>query len=116
MPEEWPTSLPQKPRRDGYQEDPGTSDIRSPMDVGVAKVRRRFTAPIRVFSWSFEMTTAQLATFETFWETIGLTQTFNFAGGDPRTGDARNYRLTDSPKFSSIGPDWIVSLKVEVVP
>ncbi|QLH37711.1 MAG: hypothetical protein HWD60_00095 [Defluviicoccus sp.] len=40
----WPSSLPQKPLVDGFSETAPNLVVRSPMDVGPAKVRRRATA------------------------------------------------------------------------
>jgi len=42
----WPPSLPQSPLGDSFAEQPPNLIVRSPMDVGPAKVRRRSTAGV----------------------------------------------------------------------
>ena len=53
----------------GYSATPDAGFIRTDMDVGAARQRRRYTAqPTRIqASWVF--TTAQMAAFKTFFET-----------------------------------------------
>lgn len=61
----WPTSLPRAPHVDGYSETGGPSVLRSPMDQGPAKQRRRCAKPPQL-ECVFRMTSAQVETFEGF--------------------------------------------------
>jgi hypothetical protein len=65
----WPTSLPQKPLMAGFQENPQNIIVRSQTDVGPAKARRRVTVAVANFEMQFRLTSAQLATFRTFYAT-----------------------------------------------
>lgn len=63
----WPTTLP-SPLRSGYGIQTQDATVRTDMDVGPARVRRRTTsAPDTVtLSWLFDA--SQMAVFRAFWE------------------------------------------------
>ena len=68
----WPASLPQEVLAGGYGRAPGTLGIRSNPERGRARQRKRFSSKPHRVQVRFQMTVAQLATFETFWEdTLG---------------------------------------------
>ena len=74
----WPSTLPQSPQLDSFSETNGVSIIRSPMDSGPAKMRRRAARP-RTMQVAFFMNAAQLATLDNFIEnTIRGTARFGF--------------------------------------
>lgn len=73
----WPATLPQRPLREGFQEQTVDILLRSPMDAGPPKTRPRYRSAPRDFALPMVLTTAQRATLETFYET-----TLNF-GVDP---------------------------------
>ena len=63
----WPASLPQfvdRPHTEGMPD----ALLRTPMDAGPAKTRRRFTAGIKPVKAQMDLTAAQAATFETFFD------------------------------------------------
>ncbi len=60
----WPISLPQVPQR-GFTETGGVLVLRTPMDSGPAKQRRRGQKP-QVLQVSYLMTSDQVETFEGF--------------------------------------------------
>lgn len=60
----WPLELPQYVNR-GFSSAVGMNIIRTPMDAGPAKMRRRSATP-EVMSVGFLMTTAQVAALETW--------------------------------------------------
>ncbi len=73
----WPSSLPQQVER-GFTESIGVNVLRTPMDAGPAKLRRRSTRP-ETLAVTFLMTTAQVATLENFvLNTIKGVYRFNF--------------------------------------
>jgi len=113
----WPAGLPQKPQVSGFVETPPETTIRTQMDAGVAKVRRRFTAGARNITAIYEMTTAQIATFETFYTTTIKGGSLAFDLPDPRTGSTVSARITNVPQYRSIGGEyWSVPLAIEVLP
>lgn len=61
----WPASLP-NPSSDGYQVKPADQTVRTDMDSGTARQRRRTTARNDKVSASWFMTDTQLAAFRTW--------------------------------------------------
>jgi hypothetical protein len=64
----WPGTLP-SPISDGYQEIMADNSIRTQMEVGVAKVRKRSTAAPVKFQLAYNMTATQVITLKTFFNT-----------------------------------------------
>lgn len=112
----WPTGLPQRPLADGFAESPQSNVVRSDMDVGPAKMRRRYTAEVRVYSMGLLLTTAQVVTLETFYyTTLGCVDPFDWI--DHRTNAAASYRFRSPPSYSVAGPGyWRTTLDLEVLP
>jgi len=116
----WPPGLPQLATVRGYSGSGGVNVARTPMDAGPAKLRTLGNRP-DVLSIGFQMTTAQVATFETFVKTtLAGVRRFNFT--HPRTGVSREVRVVPSRdgeyyKEEYIGPGlWQISLQIEVLP
>lgn len=113
----WPVSLPQKPLRDGYQEVEADTNVRTPMDTGPAKVRRRFTAGPRPFTCTFEFTGAQLATFKTFVRTTLLNGSLAFDMAEPIAGTTASFRQKSPPRTVSVGGDnYQTTWELEALP
>lgn len=116
----WPGTLPTGPNASSYSETPGTNILRSPMDAGPAKMRRRGVRP-DTLGVSYAMTDAQVSTLKTFVETT-IQGTARFGWPHPRTGatvEARIVPTNDGGLYSIayVSEDyWLVSLTVEVLP
>lgn len=114
----WPVSLPQIVRRD-YSGDFGVNVLRSPMDKGPAK-QRYAGKRAQNMNVTLEMTTAQVATLETFVETT-LKGTARFGFNHPRKNVQIEARfISQDGKFftdSYFAPGrWLVSFSLEVLP
>lgn len=117
MAEVWPVSLPQRFLKANYQDSFADNLLRSNTDQGPAKVRRRSTSNARAMSGDMFLTTTQLATLETFWNTTTLGGSLALTFPDPRGGSALLVRFTGPPKWGNIGgAHWQVSLAFEVLP
>ena len=117
----WPTanSFPQVPQK-GFSESVGLNVIRSPMDSGPAKMRRRGTIP-NTMDLSFILTTAQTTTLETFIkDTLLGVKRFSFP--HPRTAATVEARIVPQGdgeffKLQYLAPGyWTTSLKFEILP
>jgi hypothetical protein len=115
----WPLTLPQKPKTN-YSESSGVLLLRTPMDAGPAKIRRRGTRP-DTMQVSYDLSTTQVATLETFLkDTLQGTARFGFV--HPRTNQTVEVRVVpqgDGALYSTsyIMPElWSVSLQLEVLP
>lgn len=116
----WPLTLPQRPLSSGYSEKPGSNILRTPMDAGPAKMRRRGTRPDTI-TCTYLLTAAQIATLETFCETT-IQGTARFGWPHPRTTSAVEARLVPDGEGSlySLAPvsrdSWLMTANFEVLP
>lgn len=115
----WPLTLPQKPNTN-YSESGGVLILRTSMDAGPAKMRKRGVRPSPL-QLTFDMSTAQVEVLETFAkDTLQGTARFGFP--HPRTGDIVEVRIIpqgDGGLFNIgyIMPErWSVSIQFEVLP
>ena len=117
MPETFPPSIEDCFLLGGfvYQDQPNT--IRSQVEVGPAKLRRRFVDPVTTVNGGITVDQAQLQTFNTFYRTTLLSgvNSFNFA--DPVSGVDQEYRFIDPPVITPItDTQWAVSMNLEILP
>ena len=111
----WPSTLP-APLTTGYTEEAPSGTIRTQMDAGPAKLRRRYTAAPRPFSLSYRMTLAQVATLDTFYVTTARAGTLRFNWTNPRTGAACEARFLSPPQYTGVEQDADVSVGIEAMP
>jgi hypothetical protein len=113
----WPATLPQFVLEGGYQESLQDQTIETQMEAGPAKIRRRFTKSLRRFQMSLMLTSAQAATFETFWQTTCKGGSIPFDWVHPRTRVATAMRFRNpAPQFTSFGGiNVIAQFNVEII-
>lgn len=115
----WPATLPQVPQK-GFTESIGVNIVRSSMDSGPAKQRRRSAKP-NSMQLSFILTTAQVATLEA-WIKNDIKGVARFGFPHPRlytvvearivpTGEGQLFEL----KYLAPG-FWETSFNFEVLP
>ena len=115
----WPLSLPQSPQK-GFTETGGALILRTPMDAGPAKQRRRGARP-QGLQVSFVMTTAQTIILEDFVKTT-LEGVKRFSFTHPRLNTAVETRIVPQGEgqlysFTYLAPEyWTVSLQLEILP
>lgn len=115
----WPVTLPQSVLVQGYSETPPQLSIRTDMDAGVAKVRRRFTSSIRPIECNTLLTAAQVATLDAFYLSTLEGGALRFEWNHPRTGATVEMRFMEPPQYTPAGGGvtyFNVSLKLEVMP
>lgn len=112
----WPASLPQDVLLGGYSEAPQDTAIRSAVSYGPDKVRRRTTAVITHVTMKLRLTTAQVATLETFYnDTIQIAGPVDWI--HHRTRAAAAYRFLSPPTFVPYGAGyWSATLEMELLP
>jgi len=100
---EWPVSIPFFDLRSGYGAQPGENTIRTEMDIGPAKTRRRTTAaPSRVTGMAY-MTREEAQRFEAFYRDTLLDGAMSFTKTD---GQWRQRNLLVQSEDFSAG--WVV--------
>ncbi len=114
----WPTTLPD-PLMSGYSVQAGDCTVRTDMDSGAARVRRRFTAAPDRVDLKWLLTDAQMAIFRTAYESefqSGAAWVF-LTIRNARTAGlvSKECRPTGPFKSDLISPAyWLVEMPVEV--
>lgn len=113
----WPSGLPQIALGAEFEESADSALVRTQMDAGPAKVRRRYTAEVKRYRFTLILTTAEVATLETFFtDTIGL-GSLPFDWLNQRTKATVSLRLVNRPSYREIaGGLWVTSLDLEYMP
>ena len=115
----WPLTLPQKPLTEGYREAPVAGAIRSPMEMGPAKQRRRFTGNLITITCVFDLTVAQKATLDTFWFTTLGCGAAAFDWAHPVSGAVVSARFVADQPPTIVAKDaslFFVECQLEVTP
>lgn len=113
----WPSSLQQLVEQSSFGLDTGESVIRSQMDIGPAKIRRRFTKQIDNLNVSIQVTSTQYTTLVDFYR-VDLNGGVNqFVFNHPITGSPVYIRFVAAPKFKSLGgSQFEASMAWEILP
>lgn len=113
----WPASLP-LPLSNTLQETPPQSLIRTQMDGGVPKVRRRSTATVRKLSFQLMLSAAQVSALDTFFVTTTLGGSDSFDYTHPRTSAAVTARFTTPPTYAdaNTGDHYLTTIELEILP
>lgn len=118
----FPPSLSRAPLVSSLTETPGKATIRSEMDQGEAKVRRRFTGDIREFPVDLQLTRTQLAIFDEFYLVTTKAGSLSFEWRHPRTGATADFRFLERPQYRPLASRgdgsewWLVSFPMEMLP
>lgn len=115
----WPAGLPQHPLIRRARLNPEVWKLRTQMDAGPAKVRRRRTISIDRWSMSMVLTTAQLVTFRTFFHDTIEQGSAAFDWLDPIDGTTeREARIVGEYSVEPLDAraKWEVSFEVEFLP
>lgn len=113
----WPVELQDLVNEAGFGENFGDTVLRSDMDVGPAKVRRRTTRPVNTLTVSINLTASQYLALKLFYNTTTNGGVSPFAFNHPVTGDAAEFRFTKPPSIRSLGAgNYQASMEWEQLP
>ncbi|MFQ5776362.1 MAG: hypothetical protein ACE5GS_17725 [Kiloniellaceae bacterium] len=112
----WPASLPQDKLLAAVQETAPDLVVRTQMDAGPAKVRRRFTAGVRPFEMELDLTLSEVQTLDDFFVTTLAGGALAFDWQHPRTGATLSFRFVAPPSYVQNKGAWSVSLRIEALP
>ena len=117
----WPADLPRRQLLEGYSEAPPARAIRSAVDVGPAKVRRRYTGGARRVTCSVLLQSrAQKAALDTFYDTTLQSGVLPFQWLDVH-GHLQMFRFIskeDDPglSYEPLAPEkWRASMQLEIL-
>ena len=115
--EVFPASLAQCLEINSYSYQDAPNVLRTEMDVGPAKVRRRYTVAIANVTGSMSFSQAQVQTFKQFYDFTLSSGTKPFTFTDPVTQTDKTYRFVEAPAYTPITDKyWNVSLVLEILP
>lgn len=113
----WPDTLPPSPLIDGFEEEEPDVVLRTNMDAGPAKTRRRYTSGVSNLSWPTLLTTAQRATLINFYRVSCDYGAIPYNVTHPITGDIVSVRFVKPPKFQAASHSLFrATLNLEIMP
>lgn len=118
MPAAWPSSLQSVLNADSFTLDIGDTAIRSDMDVGPQKVRRRSTKGIDKVSCTINMVYTLYEDLYYFYDVTTNGGVLSFDFPHPITGDPATWRFLAPPQVSPMsgGYQFRVSMQWEKLP
>lgn len=112
----WPSSIAQVVVPGTYQETPPNNLLRTQMDAGPPKVRRRYTAGVRPISFSIPVTKTDTETLDVFYVTTLKDGEQPFDWTHPRTGVATTFKFRREPTYTDFGAIFYARLDLEILP
>lgn len=112
----WPTTLPDYLLQDAYSDAFPDNILRTQMEVGPAKLRRRSTSTPRKFDGSVWLTSSQHGDLSTFYITTTLGGTLRFSWKDPVSRAVAEFRFAAVPSWTTKGAQFDVKLSLELLP
>lgn len=112
----WPSTLPDFFQVGGYSEKGVDNTLRSKMDVGPDKLRRRTITNVRNVIGNMWLTDSQYDDMVTFYETTQNYGADSFTMDDAHAVN-KTWRFVGPPSYSTVGPNnWQVRLTLEEMP
>lgn len=113
----WPLTLPAAPLLDACRDIPADIVLRTRMEQGPAKLRRRTTAGVGKLQLAYILSMDETADLETFYRETLLGGTLAFDFTHPRSGDAISCRFARPPEFQPVNGDYFrAAVEFEVMP
>ena len=110
----WPIApFPQKMLQHGYSDELGEGTIRSDMEVGPAKTRKRSDRSPDTFRGSLYLTTTQTDDLDDFYKSTLSWGSLSFEWTHPRLGTTGDFRFIKQPRYSIYGVGYMAAIEVE---
>jgi len=111
----WPAALRDLWLQNSLKETPPKNMLRTQMDVGPVKVRRRTTSNVRQIGVQMFLTPTLVTTLDDFFVTTTKSGSLTLALKHPRTGTAGTYRFVSEPQYAPHNRGFIASLQMELL-
>lgn len=108
----WPQSLPQVLILDGLNAEKQNSVVRTEMDAGPAKQRRRYTISQKDFNGSIVVTESQRKILEDWYDNV-IGGVLRFVMKDPQTLLPAEFRFKKHYKEDSLDGNWRITMELE---
>lgn len=105
----WPSSLPQELLLGNLTYQHGDPTVRSSVEAGQDKVRRRYSVAPDEVSGQMYLTDAQRATLRDFYRNTTQGGALRFDWKDPFDGTTNEFRFTSPPDIRPLASDLFVT-------
>lgn len=109
----WPQTFPQVMRLEGLGAKKKTNVIRTQMDAGPQKTRRRYTVSTKEFTGSVVLTEAQREYLEDWYDNVLGSGVLRFVMKDPQTLQPAEFRFLEEYDEEASDGLWIITMKLE---
>lgn len=109
----WPSTLPQVLLLDGLNGKKKSSVVRTEMDAGPSKQRRRYTIATKDFKGSIVVTESQRKILEDFYDNILGNGVLRFVMKDPQTLEYAEFRFKEDYDEDSLDGNWRITMNLE---
>ena len=109
----WPSSLPDGLLMEGLSIEPQNNVIRSSMDAGTKKARRRYTASTIKFSGMQRFNAAEFEIFKTFFHTALADGVLRFNFTDPVNLETAEFRFCENYHATALEGFLEVAMSLE---
>lgn len=109
----WPAELPQVVRLDGLQGQRRSNVIRTAMDAGPKKARRRYTISTKNFEGTIVVTEKQRRILEDFYDNTIASGALRFRMKDPQTLVFKEFRFREDYQEQQLDGLWKITMQLE---
>lgn len=114
---QWPSELPSLPQRAGWGYTDGENVIRTDMDAGPPKRRRRSTDAVDSQAVALNLTTAQRDVLHSWYKLVLLDGSLEFSWTSPLTGLPVTMAFTSTITWACLGANaWSASFELVILP
>lgn len=112
----WPSTLPFELLQRGYTQAAADTTLKTSMDAGPSKIRRRYTAGVESVTGTLILSEPQLTTIRYFYKTTLKGGSLRFTWVEPVSLTNVEFRFTGPVQWSMSGGWYEVSLELEILP
>ena len=109
----WPEGLPATLFINGLSARRNSNVIRTQMDAGPKKARRRYTASTKIFAGKMLLNESQRFELERFYRTTLADGVLRFNFTDPQTLKSAEFRFTEDYSENSVDGMFEISMSLE---
>ena len=112
----WLSTLPSNFNYNSFSEGQQSGLVRTNMDAGPAKVRRRFTAAVETYAGSMTMDSTQKSAFKVFYQTTTKMGSLTIEFPNPVSIGTIDVRFVGTPTYKALENSyWTVSFSIEEI-
>jgi hypothetical protein len=109
----WPEALPKTLSLNGLSVQRNSSVVRTQMDAGARKARRRYTASTKIFTGKMLLNYAQRMILEDFYHTVLGDGVLRFIFLDPQTLETGEFRFREDYTEYSVEGFFEIQMSLE---